>query len=194
MEKNNARYDGEIKQFAEELSENSFFEKHRIFSTTDIRRMRDVSFALSVVITVMSTYFSLENEFEDYLRQYNDEFEEEQTLKIDFQKVFHFIDKCDLPEKSRVWRKSDLFTLIIEIHRALFREEINIEPVEIGKRLLRFYELVNKSARADEEFATEHHKIVEYYNAAIQGTNNRTNRIKRGKIIQDVINGEFEFD
>ena len=194
MEIQNARYDGEIKQFAEELSQNSFFEKHRVFSTTDIRRMRDVSFALSVVITVMSTYFSLENEFEDYLRQYNDEFEEEQTLKIEFQKVFHLIDKCDLPEKSRVWRKSDLFTLIIEIHRALFREEINIEPVEIGKRLLRFYDLVNKSARADEEFATEHHKIVKYYNAAIQGTNSRTNRIKRGKIIQDVINGDFEFE
>ena len=123
MEKNNARYDGEIKQFAEELSENSFFEKHRVFSATDIRRMRDVSFALSTIITVMSTYFSLESEFEDYLRQYNDEFEEEQTLKIEFQKVFHFIDKCGLPEKSRVWGKSDLFTLIIEIHRALFKEK-----------------------------------------------------------------------
>ncbi len=194
MEIHNARYDGEIKQFAEELSQNSFFEKHRVFSAADIRRMRDVSFGLSVVITVMSTYFSLESEFEYYLRQYNDEFEEEQTLKIEFQKVFNFIDKCGLPEKSRAWRKSDLFTLIIEIHRASFKEKINIEPVEVGKRLLRFYDLVNKSAKADEEFATEHQKIMEYYNAAIQGTNSRTNRIKRGKIIQVVINGDFEFE
>ena len=191
MEIHNARYDGEIKQFAEELSQNSFFEKHRVFSATDIRRMRDVSFALSMIITIMSTYFSLESEFEDYLRQYNDEFEEEQTLKIEFQKVFRFIDKCGFSEKSRVWGKADLFTLIIEIHRALFKEKINLEPVEVGKRLLRFYDLVNKSAKADEEFAAEHHEVMEYYNAAIQGTNNRTNRIKRGKIIQDVINGDF---
>ena len=194
MEIHNARYDGEIKQFADRLSQEAFFRKHRVFSSTDIRRMRDVSFALSVVITVMSTYFSLENEFESYLRQYNDEFEEEQTLKIEFQKVFKFIDKCDIPEKSRAWRKSDLFTLIIEIHWALFKEKIIIEPIEVGKRLQSFYDLVNKSAKADEEFASEYRKIMEYYNSALQGTNSRSNRIKRGKIIQDVINGTFTFN
>lgn len=194
MEIHNAKYDGEIKQFADKLSQDSFFKEHRVFSSTDIRRMRDVSFALSVIITVMSTYFSLENEFESYLRQYNNEFEEKQTLKIEFQKVFQFINKCSLPEKSRAWRKSDLFTLIIEIHRALFKDEVNIEPIEIGKRLLHFYDLVNKSAKADEEFATKHSRIMEYYNAAIQGTNNRTNRTKRGQIIKDIINGDFVFD
>ncbi len=156
--------------------------------------MRDVSFALSVVITVMSTYFNSESEFENYLRQYNDEFEEEQTLKNEFQKVFQFIDKCGIPEKSRAWKKSDLFTLIIEIHWALFKKEIIIEPVEVGKRLLSFYNLVNESAKADEEFASEYRKIMEYYNSALHGTNSRSNRIRRGKIIRDVINGEFAFD
>ncbi len=194
MEIHNARYDGEIKQFADWLSQEAFFARHRVFSSTDVRRMRDVSFALSVIITVMSTYFSLESEFEDYLRQYNDEFEEKHNLKTQFEKVFQFIKKCGIPEKSRAWRKSDLFTLIVEIHRALFREEINVKPAEVGKRLLRFYDLVNKSAKADEEFAKKHRKIMEYHNAALQGTNNRSNRIRRGKIIQDVINGDFEFD
>lgn len=192
MEIHNARYDGEIKQFADWLSQKAFFKRHRVFSSTDIRRMRDVSFALSVIITVMSTYFSLESEFEDYLRQYNDEFEEKHALKTQFEKVFQFIKKCGIPEKSRAWRKSDLFTLIVEIHRALFREKINVKPAEVGKRLLHFYDLVNKSAKADEEFAKEHRKTMEYHNAAIQGTNSRTNRISRGKIIKDVINGDFE--
>ena len=194
MEIHNARYDGEIKQFADVLSEESFFKKHRVFSTTDIRRMRDVSFALSVVITVMSTYFSSENEFENYLKQYNDEFEEELTLKIEFQKVFRFINKCDLPEKSRAWKKSDLFTLLVEIHRALFKEENNLKPIEVGKRLLQFYELVDKSAKADEDSGTENDRLQEYYKAALQGTQSRSNRIRRGKIIQDVINGNFQFD
>ena len=194
MEKNNARYDGEIKQFAEELSENSFFEKHRVFSATDIRRMRDVSFALSMTITVMSTYFSLESEFEDYLRQYNDEFKEEQTLKIEFQKVFNFIDKCNIHENSRAWKKSDLFTLLVEIHRALFKTEKKFESAEVGERLQRFYDLVDKSARTDENFDAEDGKLQKYYKATLQGTNNRTNRIRRGEIIQEVINGDFEFD
>ncbi len=194
MEIHNARYDGEIKQFAEGLSQNSFFEKHRVFSATDIRRMKDVSFALSVVITIMSTYFNSEKDFEGYLKQYNDDFEEKLTLQIEFQKVFQFINKCGLPERSRAWKKSDLFTLLVEIHRALFDKENNIKPIEVGKRLLRFYDLVNKSAKANEVVGTEIDRIQEYYKAAIQGTQSRTNRIRRGEIIQDVINGEFAFD
>ena len=78
---------------------------------------------MSVVITVMSTYFSLESEFEDYLRQYNDEFE--QTLKIEFQKVFHFIDKCGLPFASGESR----------IFHSDHRDLTNIELVEVGERM-----------------------------------------------------------
>lgn len=194
MEINNARYDGEIKQFAEELSQDSFFEKHRVFSATYMKRMRDVSFTLSLVITVMSTYFNSENEFDRYLRQYNDEFEEGPTLKIEFHKVFQFINKCRIPEKSCAWKKTDLFILLVEIYRALFIKENNIRPLEVEKRQLRFYDLVNTLTKANEEDETEHNKIQEYYKAAIQGTQSRLNRIRRGKIIKDVINGDFVFD
>ena len=194
MEINNARYDGEIKQFAEKLSHDSFFAKHRVFSKTDGKSMNDISFALSVIITVMLTYFNLEKEFESYLNHYNNEFEEKHILKTQFEKVFQFIDECNLPNDCRAWRKSDLFTLLVEIHRALFKEEKNIKSVEVGKRLLRFYDLVNKSAQTDEELGAEQGRIQEYYKATIQGTNSRTNRIRRGKIIQDVINGDFVFD
>lgn len=194
MEIHNARFDGEIKQFAEELAKHSFFENRLVFYTNEISRMADIRFALSVIITVMSTYFSLDSKLEDYLRQYNDEFEEKHSLETQIEKVFQFIDKCGLPQDSRAWRKSDLFTLLIEIHRALFKAGKNIEPVEVGKRLLRFYDLVNKSAQTDEELGKEHRRIQEYYNATIQGTNNRTNRINRGEILQDVINGNFVFE
>ena len=84
--------------------------------------------------------------------------------------------------------------MLVEIHRTLFKEKIQIEPVDVGKRLLRFYDFVNQSAKADEEFATEHSRILEYSKAAIQGTNSKSNRIKRGEIIQDVIIGDFVFD
>ena len=194
MEIHNARFDGEIKQFAEKLSEDSFFEIHRVFSNTDAKRMNDVSFALSVLITVMSTYFSLESEFENYLYEYNDEFEEKEELESQFESVFQFIDECNLPEDCRAWRKSDLFTLLVEMHRALFKEEKDIKPVDVGKRLLMFYDLVNKSAQTDERIGKEHGRIQEYYLATMQGTNSRTNRINRGKIIKDVINAEFVFD
>ena len=194
MEINNARFDGEIKQFAEEFSQDSFFAKHRVFSKTDGKSMNDVSFALSVVITTMLTYFNLEKEFESFLYHYNNEFEEKQRLETEFQEVFQFIDECSLPDDCRAWRKSDLFTLLVEIHRALFKEKNNVNPIEVGKQLLQFYELVDKSTKANEEVGTEHSRIQEYYKAAIQGTQSRSNRIRRGKIIQDVINGDFKFE
>ncbi len=194
MEINNARYDGEIKQFAEKLSQDSFFAKHRVFSKTDGKSMNDISFALSLVITAMLTYFNLEKEFESYLYHYNNEFEEKQRLETEFQEVFQFIDECDFHKDSRAWRKPELFTLLVELYRALFRWKIDINPVEVGKRLQKFYDLVNKLARTDEEIGTKHSRIQEYYQAALQGTNSRSNRIRRGEIIQDVINGDFEFD
>ncbi len=194
MEHHNARYDGEIKQFAEKLAKHPFFKNRLVFYINDIRRMGDVRFMLSLIITVMSTYFNLDREHESYLNHYNNEFEEKGKLESQFEEVFQFIDKCDLPEDSRAWKKSDLFTLLVEIHRTLFKEKTKIEAVDVGKRLLRFYDFVNQSAKADEELATENSRILEYYKAAIQGTNSRSNRIRRGEIIQAVINGDFEFD
>ena len=115
------------------------------------------------------------------LIHYNNEFEEKQTLESQFETVFKFINECSLPDDCRAWRKSDLFTLLVEIHRSLFKEENNVKPIEVGKRLLQFYELVNKSAKANDEVGTEHGRIQEYYKAALQGTQNRSNRIRRGR-------------
>ena len=192
MEVQNARFDGEIKQFAEELASHSFFENHYVFNITEEQRMSDVRFMLTVIITMMSTYFSSANEFERYLDQYNDEFDEKQELETQFEKVFQFIDECDIHENSRAWKKSDLFTLLVEIHRALFKTEKKFSSAEVGERLQRFYDLVDESARTNEDFGTENVRLQEYYRATLQGTQSRSNRIKRGKIIQDVISGEFD--
>lgn len=194
MEIRHARFDGEIKRFAEKLAQNDFFENRRVFRTSEIRRMNDTSFTLSVIITVMSTYFNLDHEFEDYLFQYNDEFKEQDLLEVEFQKVFQFISACRLPQNSRPWRtKSDLFTLLVELYRALIKNSRPLKPAEVGKLLRQFYELVDESGKADGETESQNSRITEYYTAVRQATNHRTSRINRGEILRDVINGEFVF-
>jgi len=85
--------------------------------------------------------------------------------------------------------------LLVEVYRALIKEEDKpLEPVEVGRRLQQFYELVDQSVKTEERIWMEQSRLVEYYNATRQGTNHRTNRISRGKILQDVINGDFLFD
>ncbi len=83
MEIHNARFDGEFKKFAEEITQHSFFSNsnHPIFSANEIRRMRDISFALIFIITIISSYFNREDELENYLTKYNDEFEMANELK-----------------------------------------------------------------------------------------------------------------
>ena len=193
MEIHNARFDGEIKQFAEALAQHPFFEARRVFYTNEIRRMNDVRFTLSVIISVMSTYFNRDSEFESYLQQYNDEFEEKASLETGFQKVFKFIEKCRFPQRCRAWKKSDLFTLLVEIYRALVKENKPLEPAEVGKRLQEFYELVDHLGQKKAEIETADSRIVEYSTTTQQATNDRSSRINRGNILQDVINGEFVF-
>ena len=66
MEVNNARYYGDLKRFCDRLSENSFFETHSVFNATDAKRMNDVRWCLTLVITILSTYFNRDTEHEEF--------------------------------------------------------------------------------------------------------------------------------
>ena len=189
IEIHNAMFDGEMKQFAEKLAEDKFFVEHKVFRPHEIRRMSDTGFALSLIITVMSTYFNRNSELENYLQEYNEEFEEKEQLSQEISRIFTFIDKCKLPQDSRAWRKTDLFALLVEIHRALIKENKSLNPTEVGKRLNKFYTLVDSTRKNEEESEQKDSRIAEYYAATLQGTNDRRNRIIRGEILRDVIEG-----
>lgn len=190
MEIHNARYDGQYKEFAEALAQESFFEKHRIFSPADIRRMLDTLFVLQVVTTVLSTYFNRDSEIERYLQNYNDEFPAAATTEAEMKKVFTLIDEMDLSSDSRAWKKADLFTLLIELHRARFKTGRSLQPVALGVQIQDFYRLV-ESVGLDEVPADAEPKLVEqakdYYLAALQATNDRSSRAVRGEAIRHVI-------
>jgi len=178
MEVHNARYEGALKKFGEELSANDFFERHRIFSSTDVKRMQDLRLILIIVITMMSTYFNRDDELESYLEKFNDEFEHGEELRTQLYSLFDFIESAEFNPKSRVWKKADLFTLIVELNRAIYREHMELDPKEIGSRLSEFYNEVDRL-----QGATEDRDIADYYKASLQATNDRSSRIRRGEII-----------
>ena len=183
MEIQNARYNGEFKQFGESVAAHHFFERHRTFNASEIRRMEDVRFALMYIITIMSTYFNRDNEIESYLITYNDEFDEKDYVSREIDNVLKFVEDCGFEDSSRAWNKADIFTLLVETHRAIEREKLPLDPDSVGARLKRFYDRVNKYASSDEGDKS----AAEYYTAARQATNDRSSRITRGKIIAEVI-------
>ncbi len=195
MEIHNSRFDGEFKKFADEIAQHSFFNSHAIFSTNEIRRMRDVSFVLIFIITIMSTYFNREDELETYLSTYNDEFEQKDRLRAEIDQVFAFINACNFDARSRVWKKSDLLTLMVEVHRALVLNAMDLSSIEVSEELKRFYSLVDSQADFDDEMKStglqiEPKDVNEYAKAASQATNDRGSRIKRGDILRRVILGK----
>lgn len=188
MEINHAVYDGEMQQLAESVAEAPFFENHDIFHTTAIRRMADVKFALTLIVTIMSSYFNRAEQLELFLEKYNDIFENRDQVKQEVDATLAFVDGMNLPRSSRAWHKADLFTLLVETHRALFMAASSPEADFVGQRLSSFYSRVQKQSALDKEpYAT-------YYMMTRQASNDRAARVKRGAIIQSVISGELKLD
>jgi hypothetical protein len=92
-----------------------------------------------------------------------------------------------LPHNCRVWKKADLFTRLVELHRILFKDKIGIHPQESGKHLAEFYERVDKVSAGVEENG----EIGNYYKASIQATNDRSSRIIRGQVLRKALLGEL---
>jgi RNA binding exosome subunit len=191
MEVHNSRYDGEFKKFAEEIAGLPFFDDHKIFSNEEVKRMRDTNFILTFIITIMSAYFTRDDEVENFLEEYNDEFPLKDELHGEIHHVLKFIEKCDFDRNSRAWKKSDFLTLLVEIDRALIKKKLQLDPKHVGENLKTFYNRVDVYAGSSksEDVDTE---IRDYHKATLQGTNDRGSRIKRGQIIQKIIDKKMQ--
>lgn len=182
MEVNNARFDGELKQFCDRLSEHSFFVEHKIFSAYDAKRMNDVRYCLTLVITVLSTYFNRDSEHENYLERYNDEFPHGEEVEGRMNRTLTFIDQLELAPDSRAWQKSDLFTLIVVLY-AVDTEGLDVS--DVSARLNALYGDVDVIATA--QGRPQDPRADEYFAATRSGTNDRSSRIRRGSVLQSVL-------
>ncbi|EGV16087.1 GmrSD restriction endonuclease domain-containing protein [Thiocapsa marina] len=190
MEIHNARFDGALKQFVDELSRSAFFDNNRVFGTTEIRRMGDVTFCLTVVITTLAGYFNRDSLFEEFLEKYNDEFEHSVDLKEELQSVFDLIEHARLGPNSRAWRKADLLTLIVELYHFTVRRSHAISPEQLKACLESFYQDVGKAAEGD----TEDADAASYHKATLQATADKSSRVRRGEALQAQFNKLLAID
>lgn len=187
IEVNNAIYSGKLKKFAEELAVTDFFVGHNIFNALDFKRMGDLRFTLTMIGTMIEGYFNRDDAFEELLSRYNDDFLIEDEIKLRFERVRNFIDELALSDKCRAWKKADLLSLIIELDHILENENPELNPSDAVERLTDFYDTVESSAINEPTI----HSI--YYKAALQASNDRINRLRRGIIIHGVLlNDEAE--
>ncbi len=189
MEIHNARFDGAFKQFGETLADHEFFEQHGVFKTNDIKRMGDLVFCLTLVITVLSTYFNRDDDLEEYLEKYNDEFPGANKVLQELGAVFDFVASLQLEANSRAWRKAELLNLLVEVHRQMIKDSITLDPQKVRSDLVDLYNRVNAVGSG----GTDSDEVTGYYKAAIQATNDRSNRITRGTVIGKVLRHGITF-
>ncbi len=184
MEFRNSRFDGKFKQTAEQIASNKFFNRHEFFAKNEVRRMEDTRFVLIYMTTVMSTYFNLDGEVENFLEEYNENFQEAHKIGNDTEKVFGFVEDCGFDSSSRIWKnRADMFTLLVESYRAIVTHNRSLDHKKIGAKLREFYGLVDETDIDSET----HPEAAAYRRATIQGTNNRTSRITRGQYVEAIL-------
>lgn len=181
IEINNAVYAGALKTFCERIAENEFFRTHSIFNATDYKRMGDLRYVLGVVGTILYGYFNRDDAFEHLLDRYNDDFPLEISISKRLQDTFDFIEECGFDLKSRAWKKADLFTLLIELDESLHVRKEALQPSDILTTLTKFYNEVDNAHVNQGEVSSI------YYKAALQASNDKINRIRRGLIINKLL-------
>lgn len=181
MELNNSRYGGTFKQLAEWMAQQSVFERMRIFSAADIRRMNDIRFCLGMLASIMGAYFNRDNELENYLSKYDEYIPNEDAVREKIEKTLNAIDLMNFTSDSRPAKKADFFTLFVELYRGVFNKERNIDISIARNDLDTFYnEVEGASSSGDSDYSR-------YYKATLQASNDRSSRILRGEIISKII-------
>ncbi len=182
MEINNALYSGALKTFVAMLAESDFFAEHRVFRPSQLKRMGDLKYTLTIVITMLQGYFNRDELFEEYLRRYNDEFPAESAIQERVERIFEAIESLGFAPKSRAWQQGDLFTLIIELDKL-----INLKGLELNAQTA--YEALNEFYGELESGVASKltQSQLEYERASIQAGNDRGNRVRRGQAILSVL-------
>ena len=187
IEVNNAVYAGALKQFAAQVAESDFFKDKKVFSAADYKRMGDLRFALLIVGTMIEGYSNRDDAFEALLDRYNDDFPLSEELRGRLDQVFSFIEECGFSIESRIWRKADLFTFIVELDKCLVRG-LKLEPSIIVDSVSDFFDRIDTGDLDQRELTGI------YYKAALQASNDRVNRLRRGVIMQGIISGKATND
>lgn len=183
MEVDNARYNGPLKKCAEWMAKRDFFADHKTFSLRETRRMRDVVYAVTIIISMLSTYFHRDDAASEFLERYNEEFPQDEQIRERFSRVTSFIDDCQFPANSRAWKKTDLLVLIVELDRLLNKEGVPLDPSRVGPAVEDLYR------RVDAEMAESSgdDSLQTYFKTTVQATNDRSSRVNRGKVLRAVV-------
>ncbi|MFB2758368.1 DUF262 domain-containing protein [Shewanella xiamenensis] len=178
IEIQNAIYDGKFIQVAKELSNEVELEAFGVFHDSEFTRMADVHFFLQVMSTIeRGGYYHRDNELEKCVAEYNEEYINAHKMKSLILEAISVVKSLAFELDSIWFRKSNFFTLVVEV---CFAEKI---PTDFKAKLLDLERLVMANRHTkDNDFGV-------YYGYMYAGTNNRKARVTRSEIFRKFVFG-----
>ena len=170
IEIHNAIYDGKFISTAKLITSKIELEKYGVFHESEFTRMADIYFVLQLMCTLeRGGYYNRDSEIEKCIAEFNDDYDNSADVYNKILAVFSVIDKLGLELDSIWFRKSNFFTMIVELIQT------PKHPDDLLVKLNKMDEQVLKHKhKPDTEFGT-------YYSYMYQGTNNRKARVIRGE-------------
>lgn len=174
VEIHNAIYDGSFIQAAKYVLENVSLEQYGVLRESEFTRMADLHFMLLVMATLENGgYFAQDREVEPMVSGFNDEYPNKDHMISLLIKTFAVIHDLDLPLDSMWFRKSNFFTLVIEVAK-----HISNIPSDFRERLIEFEQQVMDNRLNPKS------EYYNYYSYTYQATHGRTARVVRGEFVE----------
>lgn len=180
IEIHNAVYNGEFISTAKKcLIFTEVLKDLEIFNDVQLSRMADLQYMLLIMSTIENGgYFAQNQKIEHFVVKFNSEYPNKDHMVSNISNIFNYINTLKI-DNSSIWsRKSNFFTLFIE----LIGLKSKLPDSNILKTLLDDFEKNVLESKIDS--SKEHFK---YYNAMLQGTNQRSNRVIRGEYVKGII-------
>ena len=139
-----------------------------LFSDNELNRMGDLNYILMIMATLEEGgYFAGNTMTGEYIVKYDDSYENAETMKDKILNLFHVIETFNLDTDSMWYRKSNFFTMFVELSK------VSQIPDDIVDKIQHFETevLANKG--------NEENDFGKYYSVMYTGTNSRGARIKR---------------
>lgn len=173
IEIHNAVYDGHFIQAAKTILDNISLEQYGVLRESEFTRMADLHFIFLVMATIENGgYFAQDREVEPKVSTLNDDYPNKDHMVALLIRTFAVIKDLDLPCDSMWFRKSNFFTLVVEI-----ANHITTLPVDLKPKLLALEgEVMAHKNDTSSEF-------YRYYSCMYQATHGRSARVVRADFL-----------
>lgn len=174
IEIHNAVYDGHFIQAAKFVLENIDLGQYGVLRESEFTRMADLHFILLVMATLENGgYFAQDREVEPKVSGFNDDYSNKDHMIALLIKTFATVRDLGLPLDSMWFRKSNFFTLVVEIAK-----HIDELPADLTNRLLKLEDqVISNKMNTDSEF-------YRYYAYMYQATHGRAARVVRAEFFE----------